>query len=170
MSKLVQSKDYDIRYSYEGDYDFLFDLLSHKEVNKWFPINIETGAPLFAKNWIFYAKYLCSLTCLYKKKPCAIGVLFLMPYKKVAHLAMGYMAVHPSMQRKGIGTSLLKNLQHLGKTKFHLESIHFEVFEYCPIIPLLKKQGFAEIIRQERYVILDKKERARIVMEKWLDE
>ena len=47
---------------------------------------------------------------------------------------------------------LVKNLKHLAKNYFHLEMIATEVFEGNPIIPLLKKNDFEEIFRQEKFV------------------
>ena len=52
-----------------------------------------------------------------------IATLFLMPYKKVSHISMLYLIVDPKYQRKGVGSSLLKNIMHYAK-KFKLESIH----------------------------------------------
>lgn len=170
MANITDTKEFDIRYSYRGDWGFLYRLLSNEEIAKWLPINVSVGAKLFTNNWIEQTSKLCSLTCLYDNQPCAMGILFLMPYKKVKHMAMGYMAVDPPMQMNGIGSSLLKNLIHLSQTKFHLESLHFELFENCPLIPLLEKEGFKEIIRQEKYVIEGNTTLARLVYERWFNE
>ncbi len=165
MTSLVESDDYDIRYTIPEDENALKAMMAEEDNNTWLPIDREKGVELFSKNWIFFSRYKCSLTCLYKGEICGMGILFLMPYKKTAHFSMLYFVVPKRFQRQGIGTSLLKNLKHLGKDYFRLESIHIEVYEGCPAIPLLEEQGFKEIIRQEKFVLLDDGYKARIVYE-----
>jgi GNAT superfamily N-acetyltransferase len=73
--------------------------------------------------------------------------------------------VLPEFQGHGIGSSLVKNLKHLAKDYLKLESIHIEVYEGCPGIPILLDQGFTEIIRQEKFVRLEGEYLARMVYE-----
>lgn len=116
-------------------------------------------------NWIGFSKYKASLTGLIEGKPVAIGTLFLMPYKKVAHHCSFYLMVDPEHRRKGIGTSMVRNLLHLAKTRFLLESVHAEVFAPSGLQPLLEKQGFIPFARQEDYVKLGDCFRARVLLE-----
>lgn len=117
------------------------------------------------KNWIGFAKYKASLTGHFQDKPCAIGTLFLMPYLKVAHHCSFYLIVDPEHRRKGIGTSMVRNLLNLAKTRFRLESVHVEIFEPSPLLPLLQKQNFEIFARQEDYVKKEGCTRARILLE-----
>ena len=165
MSSLIESDEYDIRYTLPEDEAPLKEMLSEPEINKWMPIDQEKGVELFSKNWIFFSKYKCALTCVYQGNPIAMGILFLMPYKKVAHLSMLYFVVSSKFQGHGIGSSLVKNLKHLAKDYLKLESIHIEVYEGCPGIPILLDQGFTEIIRQEKFVRLEGEYLARMVYE-----
>ncbi len=150
--RISESPSFDIRYTEFGDERYLIRWLSHPEIAKWYAPSNEKELGQFAKNWIGYSRYKCSLTATYERIPRGIATLFLMPYRKVAHMSMGYMIVDPGFQKRGIGNALLKNLQHLAKNYFRLESMHFEVYENSPIIILLRKYGYHECFRQENYV------------------
>lgn len=117
------------------------------------------------KNWIGFSKFKASLTGLIDGVPCAIGTLFLMPYRKVAHHCSFYLIVDPKHRRKGIGTSMVRNLLNLAKTRFRLEAVHVETYEPSAVIPLLIKAGFQEIVRQENFVKINGVPRARILLE-----
>ena len=112
-----------------------------------------------------YTQYSCSLTAVLDGVPCGIATLFLMPYKKVAHHSLFKIVVDPLLHRKGIGTSLVRNIKHLAKNYFHLEFLHVEVFEGNPLIALLQQQGFYEFARQDLYVKNEGKYLARILLE-----
>jgi putative acetyltransferase len=73
--------------------------------------------------------------------------------------------VDPDHRRKGIGTSMVRNLLHLAKTRFKLESVHVEVYEPSALIPLLIKLGFEQFVRQENYSIVNQEPRARLLWE-----
>jgi RimJ/RimL family protein N-acetyltransferase len=146
---------FNIRYSHLSDEKYLKKWLELKECERWFPMSGKNENDISAKNWIGFSKYKASLTATLFSNPCAIGTLFLMPYKKVSHQTMFYIIVDPKHWRKGIGSSLLKNLVNLAKNYFHLESINCEVFEGCSLIPLLKKSNFEQFAYQEKYVKTD---------------
>ena len=166
MSELTKETEYDIRYTTMADEPALRGWLLDESMRYWYPPSSASDAEAFVRNWIGFSRYNCSLTAVYKEMPVGVATLYLMLYIKVAHLCMMYMAVDPKWQRQGIGSSLLKNLIHLAKTRFtRLESMHVEVFDGAPIIELLKRQGFNRIIRQEEYVMLDGVMRAREVYE-----
>ncbi len=158
------SSDFDIRYTEEGDYEFL---------NSW--VSVEGGCDPFPfspdekegalKNWISFTRISSCLTGTWKGVPCAMAILFLMPYKKVAHHCPFYLIVDPAHRRQGIGASMLRNILHLGKTRFRLESVHAEVFEPSGLLPLLASMNFQIFARQENFVHWNGKERARILLE-----
>lgn len=155
---------FDIRFSEMEDLAFL---------QNWFSDPIECDPYPFGpdekeealKNWIGFSKYKASLTGMIDGKPCAIGTLFLMPYRKVAHHCSFYLIVDPAYRRKGIGTSMIRNLLHLAKTRFRLESVHVEVFDPSSLLPLLIKLGFEQYGHQENYVKLDGTYRSRTLLE-----
>lgn len=162
---MVELSGYDIRYTHVGDISYLRDWLHDPGMLHWFPMSEEKETEDAAQCWIGFSRYGSSLTATMDGIPCAIGTLFLMPYQKVAHHCLFKMIVDPKFQRKGIGSSLLKNLKHLAKEYFKLELMHIEVFEGNPIVHLLKKADFYEYARQERYVKENGKYLARILFE-----
>jgi len=113
---------------------------------------------------MFFCRYQSSLTATIRHIPCGIATLFLMPYKKISHQCSFKICVNPKHWRKGIGSSLIKNLKHLAKEHFHLEAIYTEVFDDNPLIPLLKKFGFYEFARQENYIKTKKGYKGRVCL------
>ncbi len=158
----------DIRYTYVTDTPYLRDWLHNPEVQKWFPVSEEREIEDAIQCWIGFSRYSSSLTATLNGTPCGIGTLFLMPYRKVAHHCLFKLVVNPKQQRKGIGSSLLKNLKHLAKNYFHLDLIHIEVFEGNPFIGLLQKFDFHEFARQERFVKDQDGYKGRVLFESFL--
>lgn len=155
----------DIRYTFVTDGTYLRQWLYQPDILKWFPVSTEKEIEDAIQCWIGFCRYSCSLTATIDHVPCAIGTLFLMPYRKVAHQALFKVVVDPKWQKKGIGEALIRNLKHLAKNYFHLDLIAIEVFEGNPILSLLKKQGFQEIFRQENFAKAGSKSLARLYME-----
>lgn len=163
--RLTEEADYDIRYSTTNDEVFLQEWLSDSSVRKWFPCVSDSEADVFVRNWIGFSRYKSSLTAVYKNEVIGVATIFLMPYIKVAHICMFYIVVSPRYQRQGVGTSLIRNLKHLAKTRFKLESMHGEIFEGCPAFYLLENQGFDTVVRQENFVKFPEGMSARLIME-----
>ena len=162
---ITKDKNYDLRFSFLIDENFLLEVLNDEETMKWFPPSSESDVKIFARNWAGFARYSASLTAIYGKETIGMVTLFLMPYVKVAHLAMVYIVVKKGYRNKGVGRSLLKNINHLARTKFKLESLHVEIFEGCPLEHVLPKVGYKKIITQENFVELDNKMKARLIYE-----
>ncbi|MDN3505861.1 MAG: GNAT family N-acetyltransferase [Simkaniaceae bacterium] len=161
---ITESKDYDIRYSTVQDMDALRSWFKTDGMLHWYPPVNDQELENFVRVWIGFTRYNACLTATYQGKPVGMAVLFLMPYRKVAHHAMFQIIVDPEFQRKGVGHSLIRNLKHLGKN-FKLELIHAEVLDVGPLIPLLEKLEFKEFARQEKYVKEEGKYYPRIMME-----
>lgn len=145
-------KDLDIRYTIMKDFSHLIKWLKEPENNKWFPFSTKKEIESSAKNWISFSKYRASLTGTINNEVVAIGTLFLMPYKKLAHEAMFYLIIDEKHRRKGVGQDMLKNLMNLAQSYFKLETIYAEVFDGCPIIGLLEKMNFEKTATQEKCV------------------
>jgi hypothetical protein len=150
--KITSDKEYDIRFSFYTDETFLKEALEDEEVRKWYPPSTDSDVSIFVRNWAGFARYKCSLTATYNGKAIGMATIFLMPYVKVSHLAMVYVVVKKGFENKGVGASLIKNINHLGKKKFNLESIHMEVFGGSVIEHLLPKMGYKELFFQENFV------------------
>ncbi len=164
MGKQVP-EGFDIRYSEASDLAALEKWFSDPKEREPFPFETdqETGDAL--KNWIGFAKYKASLTGTVAEEPCAVGTLFLMPYRKVAHHAAFYLIVDPALRRRGIGTSLVRNLMHLAKTRFRLEGLHAEIFEPNGLGSVLSPLGFETYACQENFVRIGGRRHARRLME-----
>jgi RimJ/RimL family protein N-acetyltransferase len=155
---------FDIRYTLMEDLPYLQSWFEDQAACDDYPFN-EKEKEDALKNWIGFSKFKASLTGTLNDVPCAIGTLFLMPYRKVAHHCSFYLIVDPKHRRQGIGTSMIKNLLHLAKTRFRLESVHVEIYEPSPLLPLLRKMGFEEFVRQENFVKINGESRARLLLE-----
>lgn len=142
----------DIRYTRVLDSPYLREWLSNPEVERWFPSSNEKEREELIKTWIYFSKFQGGLTATINHIPCAMAMLFLMPYKKVSHHAPFKICVNPKLWNQGIGTALLKNLKHLAREYLNLEAMYIEVFGDNPLIPILKKFEFQEFARQEEYV------------------
>lgn len=161
---MIPLEGFDIRYSALEDLAYLQEWFKDPAACDDYPFNV-TEKDEALKNWIGFAKYKASLTGTLHGVPCAIGTLFLMPYKKVAHHCSFYLMVDPAHRRKGIGTSMLRNLLNLAKTRFRLESVHVEIYEPSALLPILLKLGFELFVRQENFVKTDGQGRARLLLE-----
>lgn len=168
MSKISQLPGYDLRYTNLLDGAYLRDWINSHGMLHFFPMATEKEVEDAIRVWIGFSRFSSSLTATLNSVPCGIGTLFLMPYRKVAHHCIFKIIVDPKLQRRGIGTSLLKNLKHLAKNYFKLELMHIEVFEGNPIIELLKQHDFHEFARQEEYVKENENYLARILLESYL--
>lgn len=162
---IVEEKAYDVRYSRELDGLPLRSWLEDPTVRAEFPITTEQELDLFLPNWIGFYRFKSCLTAVYEEKPVGIGTLLLMPYRKLLHHCLMYVVVDPKWQGKGVGTSLVRNLKHLAVDYFHLEMIYAELYEGCKLESILKKQGFTETLRQEKFVKDKTGYRARVVLE-----
>lgn len=159
-------KDFDIRYTENQDEPYLRDWLHSPGMLHWFPLGNEKELENGVKVWMAFSRFNASLTGVIKGTPVAMGTLFLMPNRKVAHHCLFKIIVNPKYQRQGIGEALLKNLMHLARNYFRLELMHIEVFEGNPLIELLKKKGFRCFAKQKDFVKEDGKYFGRLLYEK----
>ena len=155
---------FDIRFSELDDAAYLSSWFSYPDACDDYPFSIdEKGESL--KNWIGFSKYKASLTGTMKGVPCAVGPLFLMPYRKVAHHCSFYLMVDPEHRRKGIGAAMVRNLLHLAKTRFKLESVHVEIYEPSLFRSILERLNFQPFAHQENFVKIGGVSRSRLLLE-----
>ncbi len=165
---LTNSPEFQIRYTDANDESELKQILSDPRILPFFPMSDEKEVDDMVKIWIGYSRYKCCLTALYQGQVVGFGALFLMPYVKLIHHSMVYLVVDPEFQRKGVGTSLVRNLDHLAKNYFKIQRMQYEVFGKTPLIELLEKQGYQQIFTQNRYVKDGDHYLPRIILEKVL--
>lgn len=156
---------FDIRFSELDDVAYLSSWLTMPGACDDFPFNFDEKEDA-AKNWIGFSKYKASLTGTLDGTVVAIGTLFLMPYRKVSHHCSFYLIVDPMHRRKGIGTSMVRNLLHLAKNRFKLESVHAELFLPCSLETVLERLNFQPFATQDDFVKIDEKHyRPRLLLE-----
>jgi RimJ/RimL family protein N-acetyltransferase len=155
---------HDIRYSEPEDLAFLEGCFEDAAVCDDYPFGVAEKADAL-KNWIGFARFKASLTATIGGKPCAIGTLFLMPYKKVAHHCSFQLMVAPEFRMQGVGTSMVRNLLNLAKTRFKLESVNVEVYKPSGLLPILKKLDFEVFSEQENFVKVNGTGHARVLLE-----
>ena len=160
--------DHNIRFSQKEDGECLLRWMSEPSTLEWFPMSLGEEIVSSVSNWSNFFKYKSSLTSEVNGRPIAIGTIFLMPYKKVSHQGSFYIVVDGEYRRKGVGSSMVKNLLNLGQNYFRLESLYGEVFEGCPIIPILKNFGFEQFDYQPYFVKENGNYKTRILMERYL--
>ena len=117
----TDSPEYDIRYTTLDDMASLVNMFKIEGMLHWYPPSDPQELESFVRVWMGFCRYNACLTASYKKQPIAHGTLFLMPYRKVAHHCMFHLIVDPEHARRGVGTSLVKNLRHQAKTQFRQE-------------------------------------------------
>ncbi len=162
---ISESNDFDIRFTVLEDMPSLQNWLKSEGMLHWYPPYNDEELENFIRIWVGFSRYQAALTAAYKNEPVGMGVLYLMPYRKVAHQCMFQIIVGKEWQRQGVGKSLVRNLVHLAKNRFKLELIHVEILDRSPLIPLLESLGFTEFAYQERYVKEGDNYFPRILME-----
>lgn len=150
--EFTESESYDIRFSNLNDAPYLQKWLKIKGMIHWFPPSDDQELENFIRIWLGFCRFNASLTACYENVPVGIATLLLMPYRKVAHQCMFQIIVDPEYQKRGVGSSLIKNLKHLAKMQFRQEMLYGEILDESPIVDVLKAMGFSEFGRQEKYV------------------
>ncbi|MEI8301455.1 MAG: GNAT family N-acetyltransferase [Chlamydiota bacterium] len=159
-------EEFNIRYMQTEDEPFLRKWLKSPGMLHWFSVETEEELEEMVKIWSGFAKFKCGLTATYQGVPCGFATLFLLPYIKLIHQSMAYIIVDPTMQRRHIGSALVRNLDHLAHTYFRLERMHYEIYGDNPLKNLLKTQGYKELFLQEHYIKEGHTYLSRTVLEK----
>ncbi len=162
---LADSPEFDIRYTDPTDETALRKWLEDQAVLNQFPATTPGEINMLVPNWIGFHRFKSSLTALYQGEIIGIGTLLLMPYYKLIHHCLTSVVVDPKHQGQGFGTALVRNLKHLAKDYFHFQMMYAEIYNGSKLETILKKQGFTETLRQEKFVKSDGHYRARILLE-----
>jgi RimJ/RimL family protein N-acetyltransferase len=141
-----------IRESVEGDTRFIAEWLKQPGVLRGFPMCNDQEIQDSIRFWIHYINKGCSLTALYRKRPCGCANLYIQTIEKLKHQCLFVVIVDEKYRGQGVGTILLKSLMKKAREKFHIELIHLEVYEDNPAISLYKRLGFVEYGRHPRYL------------------
>jgi ribosomal protein S18 acetylase RimI-like enzyme len=144
-----------IRYTTQGDADYLRKWLMDPSVALNFPMATEAEIDDAVRRWISFSRVRSSLTAELNGIPCGIVTLYLQAYKKLVHQAEFGIIVDHDFRNKGIGEFLMKSIMRLAKEQFRMELIHLIVNEGNPAINLYKRMGFREFARQSKWLKTD---------------
>lgn len=132
------------RFTEESDYDLLVTWLMRPGVLRWFPLYDLREVEDAVRIWIYHTKQSAVLTALVDGVPCGVAVLYLQPFKKLAHQCLFAIVVDEPYRGRGVGTKLLTDLMALGKERFQLTMLHLEVYDGNPAIHLYRRLGFEQ--------------------------
>lgn len=135
---------------------------------RWFPMETPEEIEDSVMRWISFSRFDCSLTALLDGEVVGIATLYLQPYRKLMHQCEFGIIVNPDYRGKGIGTDLLRNIEHLAKTRFKIELLHLQVYQDNPAVALYKRFGYQTFGEQSRWIKEGDGYRGRIFMEKSL--
>ena len=162
----AENDEFQMRYYDTTDGPTLKRWMMESRVNQFLAVQSEDEVDGQIQIWNGYSRFKCGLTAMCDGKRCGMAMIYLMPYRKVAHHGIGHVIVPPKYQKKGIGSSLTRNLLHLGRQYFKLERLQFEVFGHSPLIKVLEEEGCSEVFVQDDYVKAHDEFIPRILMEK----
>jgi len=157
-----------LRLAKEEDDVYLKKWLLDPEISRWFPMLDEPEIEDSVKIWCSYNKLNCGLTALWNNEPCGTCVLYLQPFKKLAHQCLFAIIVDDEHRGKGVGTKLLEDLIDLAKNRFSIQLLHLEVYEGNPAIHLYQRFGFTEYGKQNHFIKEDHTYISKILMQKRL--
>jgi len=161
---------FDVRFTEASDAQYLKKWLMDPEVEPWFPMTGEREIEDSVKRWIGFSRLRCSLTGMLDGEAVGMCTLYLQYYKKLLHQCEFGIIVGKEGRGKGVGTQMMRNLMHLAKTRFNVAVLHLQVYDENPAIRLYERLGFVEFGRQARFLKEKDGYRARIFMERYLDD
>ncbi len=157
-----------IRPSIESDQQLLVQWLLQPGVLDGFPLADLREVEDAARLWLSYAKQGAVLTAMAGDTPCGIAVLYIQPYRKLAHQSLFAIIVDEAHRGQGVGKQLLEALMSLGVEQFHLELLHLEVYEGNPAIHLYERLGFQRYGAQRHFIKTEGRYITKIMMQKRL--
>ncbi len=159
----------EIRQAIDSDQALLVEWLLQPGVLEGFPLTDLREVEDAARIWMSYNRFGAVLTALYDGAPCGNAVLYLQPYKKLAHQCLFAIIIDERFRGRGVGKALLTALMELAKEKFHISLLHLEVYEGNEAaIHLYKKLGFTEYGVQKHFVKSNGRYLAKIMMQRYI--
>jgi len=140
------------RFSEEADEKRLVEWLLQPGIMHWFPLADLREVEDAARIWMSYIKMKGVLTALWDGTPCGTALLYLSPYKKMAHQCLFAIIVDEKFRGKKVGTQLLTDLISLAQETHHIELLHLEVYEGNPATRLYERLGFVEYGRERHFI------------------
>jgi len=140
------------RLAVESDQKYLIEWLLQPGVLEGFPLTDLREIEDAARIWMGFSKIGSVLMAEKDGVPCGTAVLYIQPYKKLAHQCLLAIILDEKLRGHGVGTKLMTELMTLAKTKFHIELLHLEVYEHNRAIHLYERLGFVKYGFQKHFV------------------
>lgn len=163
---MTDAKELSFRVSEQADAPYLSSWLNDPEILTWYPMCNEREIEDSVRIWISYGNIGSAFTAVWNGVPCGMALLYIQPFKKLAHQALFAILVDKGFRNRGVGGRLIEELIRVGKEKFHLEMILLEVYEGNPAINLYRRLGFQEYGCQAHFIKEMGKYRGKIFMQK----
>ncbi len=157
-----------VRFTELEDALYLKESLMEPEVLQWFPMADEREVDYAVRIWIGYSKWKAGLTALWNGEPCGFSVLYLHPYKKIAHQCLFGVVVRSGYQGKGVGTRIIEETIKLAKESFKIEVLHLEVYQKNPAKRLYERMGFSEYGFDKDFIKIDGQYVGKTCMQKMI--
>lgn len=161
-------KSISTRFAEEGDEKYLVEWLLQPNVLQWFPLADIREIEDASRIWMGYRKHNSVLMALSDGQPCGSAVLYIHPFRKLAHQCLFAIIVSESFRNQGIGSQLLTELTQLAKESLKIELLHLEVYDGNPAIHLYQRLGFVQYGYQRNFVKDEGRYLGKIMMQKKL--
>ncbi len=136
----------------DSDQKYLIEWLLQPGVLEGFPLSDLREIEDAARIWMGFSKHNAVLMAECDGVACGTAVLYVQPYKKLAHQCLFAIIVDEKHRGKGIGEKLLTELMTLARTKLHIELLHLEVYENNRAIHLYERMGFVRYGFQKHFI------------------
>lgn len=163
---LVESDSYQMRYYDASDGEALARFMGDARNKVFLPAESEKEIASQVEIWNAYSRYKCGLTATYQQRRIGMAMIYLMPYRKVAHHGICHVVVSPKHLDDGVRESLVRNLVNLGNKYFSLERLQFELYGDEKLAAILEEQGFTPLFTQENYLTIGDRHISRTLWEK----
>jgi ribosomal protein S18 acetylase RimI-like enzyme len=164
----MSAKHVTVRLTRKHEDEYLKKWLQEPEVLRWFPMTDEREIDDAVKFWMSFVPMGACLTAEWNGVPCGMANLYIPIYKKTVHQCLFSIIVSEMYRNKGVGRSLLEQLEKLAKEQFHIELLHLEVYAGNPAVHLYEKRGFVRYGSQRRFIKEDGQYIDKILMQKRL--
>jgi len=163
---LVNSDSYQMRYYDKTDGESLARFMADERNKMFLSTESEKEIKSQVEIWNAYSRYKCGLTAIYQERRIGMAMIYLMPYRKVAHHGICHVVVAPKYLEDGVRESLVRNLVNLGDKYFSLERFQFELYGDEKLAAILKAQEFTPVFTQKNYLMIGDRHIPRMLWEK----
>lgn len=117
-----------------------------------FPMCNDTEVEDSIRLWSYHIDMGAGLTAWIGGERVGMLVLYINPFKKLAHTCLFSIVVNPAFRKRGVATLLIQTAEKVAKEKFGIEILHLEVYEKNEkAYRLYQKLGFIPYGKQKHF-------------------